>query len=1171
MGLFDDILAGGRDYNDLIGTTEQQYGIPTGMLGRLIHQESRGNPSARSPKGALGIAQFMPATAAEMGVDPLDPTQAIPGAGRYLSTLVQKYGGNYNRALMAYNWGQGNVDQWLARGGNPALLPAETRDYANVIGGEGSDTVMGGGMFDDILDEPQQEAKPGSGLFDDILGTPSQQPAQAAPTETGLFADITGPQPAAGAAPETPSSSVAAAFWSGVETEQDAAAALAASLGALDKETAAALIAGRTFGPQYVDPAAVQTFSQEINEGEYWKASGTLLRNPWTIFSRVGAQGMGTSLLPLATGATGAVAGSAVPVVGTIAGGAVGLGIGSGLIDAGATLLEEMAKAGVKMDDPADVARALGNEALMSRAKETALAHGVAVGVFDAASGAIAGRIAQMFTPGLKRLVAGGAGELAAQAMLGGTGEAVGQVAAHGRITDPAAVALEAIGEVGPGAVESLAGLRLREARRGLPTGTAPAPSAVPPSPAGAPPPPSPGAIIGLAGPGGIQRVTIGEYLDDGTVVVRPDEGPEELIHLDELRRDLRPAPLPVKPSQVPPTGTPVSAEEMTQQWLGVDQAELEGRARPLHAQPVRTPVGQTPTSAPLIEGITEEPTPAQAEAGNYRKRHTKWAGLDISIETEAGQIRRSKPGAPVPWEVTMPAPYGYIRRTEGKDGDQVDVYLGPEGENGLIYVIDQIDPETRKFDEHKVMLGFGDPDAAAATYVRAFSDGKGPTRIGALTPMTVDGFKKWLAEGNTKKPIAYRRPADVGIAAQVPTIVSRLTKGPTDELQQVPHTTRTAESVLPEMSRRFDAAVAALSPNVAGTAVQRQLSELRRRIFEAGETPEAAVRAVWGGRFANAPSELQQAVNRGLALQTVPSVAPPIEGPAPIIPKRRRKPARRLLSLAQFVSSMGGVRDVGGDLRSQDLHLWHRGKPGMRPLINNETGKSAHDLATRATEEGYFGHVMKGDYLPIPDDHAFMEALRDDARTKGGSRFTEGDQAEIDARDHEKSAREEASEEGEALGVPRKAFEKISAYNDRLAEARHHRDILNRIADELGYEVEPGTTNAELEAELDQHLDQEGIANAVKRYEAAASQIAAGEPRSPKTPSKAVSQVTSPQAVSRGVRVLNFLRKASQDSSLPQKSRRKAALAASLQEKANQLRARLLGRVKPKSSAPPL
>lgn len=119
-------------YRPAIQAAEYINGIPAGMLERLLWQESRYREDiitgrVRSPVGALGIAQFMPATAAEMGIDPLNPEQAIPAAGRYLAQLYRRFG-TWEQALAAYNWGQGNV----ARKGL-AAAPAETRNYFSQI------------------------------------------------------------------------------------------------------------------------------------------------------------------------------------------------------------------------------------------------------------------------------------------------------------------------------------------------------------------------------------------------------------------------------------------------------------------------------------------------------------------------------------------------------------------------------------------------------------------------------------------------------------------------------------------------------------------------------------------------------------------------------------------------------------------------------------------------------------------------------------------------------------------------------------------------------------------------------------------------------------------------------------------------------------------------------
>lgn len=115
-------------YADTIAMAEAQNGIPRDMLARLLYQESRYREDVitgktRSPVGALGIAQFMPATARDMGIDPLNPAQAIDGAARYLGRLYNMFG-NWTEALAAYNWGPGNVKrQGLTN------APQETRNY----------------------------------------------------------------------------------------------------------------------------------------------------------------------------------------------------------------------------------------------------------------------------------------------------------------------------------------------------------------------------------------------------------------------------------------------------------------------------------------------------------------------------------------------------------------------------------------------------------------------------------------------------------------------------------------------------------------------------------------------------------------------------------------------------------------------------------------------------------------------------------------------------------------------------------------------------------------------------------------------------------------------------------------------------------------------------------
>lgn len=152
---------------------------------------------------------------------------------------------------------------------------------------------------------------------------------------------------------------------------------------------------------------------------------------------------------------------------------------------------------------------------------------------------------------------------------------------------------------------------------------------------------------------------------------------------------------------------------------------------------------------------IDPSPSDAQKQAGNYAKDHVRVHGLDIAIENAKGAIRRGVDRDGKSWSVKMPAHYGYIKGTVGKDKDHVDVYLGPHIKAPKVFVVDQIDTDSGKFDEHKCFLGFASKRSAIDTYHKAFSDGRGRERCGHVTEMSVDEFKHWLASGKTKSPLA--------------------------------------------------------------------------------------------------------------------------------------------------------------------------------------------------------------------------------------------------------------------------------------------------------------------------------------------------------------------------------------------------------------------------------
>ncbi len=161
------------------------------------------------------------------------------------------------------------------------------------------------------------------------------------------------------------------------------------------------------------------------------------------------------------------------------------------------------------------------------------------------------------------------------------------------------------------------------------------------------------------------------------------------------------------------------------------------------------------------------DPTDAQKAAGNYEKGHItigpKRDTLDVTIENPAGSERSGTAPDGTRWTSTLGADYGYIKRTKGADGDQVDVFLGPdvgEAAKRPVYVIDQLTTgDVVKFDEHKAMVGFPSEEAARAAYLASFSDNAGTDRIGAITKMDWPQFKRWARSGDTAKALSYKPP----------------------------------------------------------------------------------------------------------------------------------------------------------------------------------------------------------------------------------------------------------------------------------------------------------------------------------------------------------------------------------------------------------------------------
>lgn len=157
---------GDHPYKEMVAKDAVKYGIDPNISTRLLQNETGGlkNPeTAKSKAGAVGIAQFMPATAKQYGIDPTDPKQSSDAMNKHVHHLMKQYG-DPQLVAIAYNWGEGNTNKWLAAGAKPDKLPRETQEYlhkfmykAMAQGGE-VQSYAGGGSIESKSYEDRMKA-----------------------------------------------------------------------------------------------------------------------------------------------------------------------------------------------------------------------------------------------------------------------------------------------------------------------------------------------------------------------------------------------------------------------------------------------------------------------------------------------------------------------------------------------------------------------------------------------------------------------------------------------------------------------------------------------------------------------------------------------------------------------------------------------------------------------------------------------------------------------------------------------------------------------------------------------------------------------------------------------------------------------------------------------------
>lgn len=875
-----------EDFDDLFDEAGAIYDLDPRWLKAHALTESGGDPYAIGPDGEdIGLMQLRTGTARDLGVeDRLNPRENVFGGARYLRQMLDRFD-DPAKASMAYNAGPAgnwNPDYVRKVSGHYEKLKAQPWRQLPVAPAEPE-----GPPFDPATAPPQ--APPAEVSFDDLLGAPQGAPPPAAagtaapavqevsfddllgappaPVDPGLgkVEPFAPPRPSAWGAPSTRGQLNALAqplggvgpiiAGAGRATQEAAVRNLDTALGVMDRVDAGEAVPDQedVIGYQQLNPEQRAKVRGQAEETLYQEA----LRRP-NAAMRLGNQivEFGKKTFPVSPEDEGIITRSlsmvgALPgiIAPAIAGGVVG-GPGGAIAGGAAAIAAQsydatyqQALAAGKNPREADqaartnaavqaglmavpVGRVIQNIPAPLRDGFTATMvnlgkRGLEFGSFNALAAFADNYVAQQtFDP--ERKLTDHVADAALEGLI--AGPLIGAVGAAIRPRGPYVPDWTSTGtrEAMDRASAEWERQQPEQARdraaRGLPSPESTPPRGQEPPPAAAAPPePPPAPAPTPAAPPAAEAPPAAPRAPE-----RPAEPAAE-------------PPAAAIPMPAPAAETPAADRARSI----VEQALPELAPRGDRSKPVSV---QEPGDLAAAGAVAAEPTPAQAEAGNYRMGHITVDGLPATIETPEGGIRRSKPGAAEPWEVEMPAAYGYIKGTRGADGDHVDAYFGPETHQaaGLpVFVIDQRDLGTGNFDEHKAMIGFPSREWAEEAYRDAFSDGRGGERLGAVTEMPWPAFRAWVESKHARKPLqpkAFERaPAPAEPAASQPVA------GPGSEVPGASPTGAPAEPAAPGERAPVPAAAVEEAPpaEAAGPARPGEV-DFSDLTAPEGTTPEA-------------------------------------------------------------------------------------------------------------------------------------------------------------------------------------------------------------------------------------------------------------------------------------------------------------------------------------------
>jgi hypothetical protein len=361
------------------------------------------------------------------------------------------------------------------------------------------------------------------------------------------------------------------------------------------------------------------------------------------------------------------------------------------------------------------------------------------------------------------------------------------------------------------------------------------------------------------------------------------------------------------------------------------------------------------------------EPTQAQIDAGNYKKAHIKVAGLDVAIENPKGSTRKGVDQKGKEWSSEMKDHYGYIKRTKGADGDQVDVFIGDNPTSDKIFVVDQVDPTTGNFDEHKVVVGAKSPAQAKMFYNRNYD--KGWKGAAAVTEFTPDGFKTWLKESDTTKPASSEVKAN-----EKATAGSDSAQGST-KTQTAPVSEVGVEDVAGTTVGADGTKTQALTPTVEDvTNVDRSLVGGRMKgnlaARQASDIAASIAKSMYGGKsYAEARADAVKNDSFGGSVfddalaQVIGKKKSYVAPKAPVDKKAEARKKQQQVndtdSLVVAIAKKGGLDKAHWLSQGVDPASTKRGGSGVKapfgkPVFRAEGGMTADDVAELARELGY-------------------------------------------------------------------------------------------------------------------------------------------------------------------------------------------------------------------------